>query len=392
MPFKNRVRLAVQLHSAQFPEERKVFRKANGQSKTLSVVIRKTYELEVDFYPESIHQRLKIALAHDLVTVEGEKYLGDISQDGDYGIDWPEGVLHYPAAKANVKVQATPFDATNSNCQTCEQVSQLSLEDDQATGIYGALQEDQDYTVDTADNDSICCAPAVFSIVSYNSDYLSSCTIDPDTGIVSMHTKTGLTSVNGILLATYRVTCPDGSYDEANITADIEGSIVGCLAPSSLNANGDSQTTAQFSWTESVPGSTYYWELYLGTGPVGSPVQTGTVTDDSLTITGLTADTDYYFQIRTVCSESSVSNYISGLFSTLPAEGESSCGQYEICYARPFFSGFITLPYIDCDGDPQNAIVPNNTCRIVCALQNSPGDPVSITGGSFVTITYLGLC
>lgn len=392
MTFVNRVRLPIQLHSPQFPEERKIFRKANGQAKTLSVVVRKTYELETDYMPESWHQRLKIALSHDEVRIEGEKYLGDISQDGDYAIEWPEGVLHYPAAKANVKVQATPFDATNSNCQTCEEVSQLSLQDDLATGIYGALQEDQDYTVDTADNDSICCAPAVFSLISYNADYLDTCTIDPATGIVSMHTGTGLTSVNGILLATYRVTCPDGSYDEANITADIDGSIEGCLAPGNLNANGDSQTTAQFSWTESVPGSTYYWELYLGTGPVGSPVQTGTVTDDVLTITGLTADTDYYFQIRTVCSESSFSNYISGLFSTLPAEGSSSCGRYEICYARPLFSGFITIPYTDCDGDTQNAIVPNNTCRIVCALQNSPGDPVNIGGGSFVTTTYLGLC
>lgn len=391
MAFSNRVRLPIQLHSPQFPEERRVFRKANGQAKTLSVVIRKVYELETDYMPESWHQRLKIALAHDVVTVEGEKYLGDISQDGDYAIDWPEGVLHYPAAKANVKVQATPFDATNSNCQTCEEVNQLNLEDDEATGIYGALQEDEDYLVDVAGNDSICCAPAVFSLVSFNSDYLDTCTIDPATGEVSMHTGTGLTSVNGIVLATYRVTCPDGSYDEANITADIEGSIVGCLAPSLLNLNGDSQTTAQASWTESVPGSTYYWELYEGAGPIGSPVQTGTVTDDELSIAGLTADTDYYFQIRTVCSESSVSNYISGLFDTLPGD-EGSCGQYNICYARPLFSGFITLPYTDCDGDTQNAIVPNNTCRMVCALQNSPGDPVMITGGSFVTITYIGLC
>jgi hypothetical protein len=391
MAFTNRVRLPLQLHSPQFPEERRLFRKANGQAKTLSVVIRKVYELETDFLPESYHQKLKIALAHDLVRIEGEKYLGDISQDGDYAIEWPEGVLHYPAAKANVKVQATPFDATNSNCQTCEEVSQLSLEDDEATGIYGALQEDQDYTVDTADNDSICCAPAVFSLVSFNSDYLDSCTIDPSTGIVSMHTGTGLTSVNGILLATYRVTCPDGSYDEADITADIDGSVEGCLAPSLLNANGDSQTTAQISWTEAVPGSTYYWELYVGAGPIGVPVQTGTVTDDELTITGLTADTDYYFQIRTVCSESLSSNYISGLFSTLPGD-EDSCGQYEICYARPFFSGFIAIPYINCDGDPDNAIVPNNTCRMICALQNSPGDPVSIGSASFVSVTYIGLC
>lgn len=391
MAFSNRVRLPMQLHSPQFPTEREVFRKANGQAKTVSVVIRKTYELETDFIPESWHQRLQIALGHDNVRWEGERYLGDVSQDGDYNIEWPEGVLHYPAAKAASKVQATPFDATNSNCSTCEQMSQLSLVDDEATGIYGALQEDHDYTVNAADNDSICCYPAVFSLVSFNSDYLDSCSINPATGVVSLHTGTGLTSGNGIVLATYRVTCPDGSYDEAGITGDIEGSIEGCLAPSLLNAAGTSQNDAHISWTESTPGSTYYWEVYTGTGPIGSPVQTGTVTGDELDITGLTADTDYYFQVRTVCSESVNSNYISGLFDTLPSD-TGSCGQYELCYARPVFSGLQSVSYIDCSGDPATILVPNNSCRTVCMLENSPGDPVSVTTASFLTITYQAPC
>lgn len=368
-----------------------MFRKANGQTKTQSVVIRKTYELETDFMPEFWHQRLKIALAHDNISFEGERFLGDISQDGDYSIEWPEGPLHYPAAKANTKVQVTPFDATNANCATCDEVSQLSLENDIATGIYGALQEDHDYTVDTADNDSICCYPAVFSLVSFNSDYLDSCTIDPATGVVSMHTGTGLTSANGITLATYRVTCPDGSYDEADITADIDGSEAGCLAPFITLANGDTSTTALINWTEPVPGGAYYWELYAGTGPVGSPVQSGTVTDDELAITGLAPDTEYYFQIRTDCGGGDFSNYVSALFSTQPGESES-CGEYNVCYARPFFSGFFNFSYVDCNGDPQSVPIPNNTCRLVCMLQNSPGDPYSASAASFLSLTYIGLC
>lgn len=387
MPFSNRVRLPVQIHSPQFPEERQVFRKANGQTKTQSVVIRKTYEFETDFFPEQWHQRLKILLAHDNITFEGERFLGDISQDGDYSIEWPEGVLHYPAAKASTKVQVTPFDATNANCATCEEVSQLALEDDQS----GTLQEDTDYTVQTADNDSICCYPAVFSLVSFNSDYLDSCTIDPATGEVSMHTGTGLTSANGIVLATYRVTCPDGSYDEADITGDIDGTTPGCLAPFITSASGDTATSGLITWTEPVPGGTYQWELYEGAGPIGSPVQTGTVTDDELEITGLTPDTEYYFQIRTDCGGGNFSNYVSGLFSTQPGESES-CGEYNVCYARPFFSGFLNFSYVDCNGDPQSVPIPNNTCRIVCALQNSPGDPYSMSSGSFLTKTYIGLC
>lgn len=391
MPFANRIRLPIQLHSAQFPTERNVFRKANGQTKVQSVVIRKTYELETDWFPESWHQRLQIALSHDQITFEGERFLGDIAQDGDYTIEWPEGPLHYPQAKANTKVQVTPFDATNANCATCAEVSQLSLVDDQATGIYGALQEDTDYTVDTAANDSICCYPSVFSLTSFNTDYLDSATINASTGEVSIHTGTDLVSANGIVLATYRVTCPDGSYDEADIIGDISGTEPGCLAPTITLANGDTATTALIQWSEPVPGGTYQWELYEGTGPVGSPVQSGTVTDDELVITGLDPETEYYFQIRTDCGGGSFSNYVSDTFTTQPGES-LSCGEYNVCYARPFFSGFLNFSYVDCNGDPQSVPIPNNTCRLICALQNSPGDPYSMSTGAFLTKTYIGLC
>lgn len=390
MPFSNRVRLPFQLHSTQFPTERNVFRKANGQTMVQSVVIKKTMEVETDWFPEEWHQRLVIALSHDSVRLEAERFLGDIVQDGDYSIEWPEGPLHYPQAKASTKVQVTPFNATNANCATCEEVSQLSLTDDIATGIYGALQEDTDYTVDTAANDSICCYPSVFSLVSFNTDYLDSATIDPVTGEVSMHTGTDLVSANGITLATYRVTCPDGSYDEADITADISGSEEGCLAPSGLDAFGETSTTAHTEWDEAVPGSTYYWELYIGAGPIGSPVQSGEVTGNEVDLTGLTPDTDYYFQVRTKCEDSN-SNYISGIFDTQPGEVET-CGEYEVCYNRPFFSGFFNFSYVDCNGDPQNVPIPNNTCRLICALQNSPGDPYSMSSASFLSKTYIGLC
>lgn len=392
MPFRNRVRLGMQLHSAQFPEERDVFRKANGASKTLFAIIRKTYELEVDFYSEAIHQRLVIALSHDTVTLEGERYLGDITQDGDYNIEWPDGVLHYPTAKAGVKVQVTPFDATNSNCQTCEQLSQIVAEDDTATGLYGEpLNEDTDYEIDVSENDAICCYPAVFSLVSYNTDYLDSATIDPATGVISIHTGTDLTSANGIVIATYRVTCPDGSYDEADVTANINGSTAGCLAPESLSLNGTGLDEITVSWVEADPGSTYYWEIYEGSLPVGSVIQSGTVTGTGVIITGLDSNTQYYVQVRTVCYGSQ-SNFIGAAVYTPTESPQEQCGSYEVCYARPLFSGFINVGFIDCGGDPATETIPNDSCRIICMLQSSPGNPVMFTGGAFVTINYLGLC
>lgn len=395
MPFSNRIRLSFELKKAQFPEERNSFRKANGVTKTLSVVIRKTYQGNTDFWPEIWHQRFKIALAHDNVTVEGDRYLGAIAQDGDYTINWPD-FLDYPTAPAEFKVEVTPFDATNSNCQTCEEATQLTLVDDQATGLYGApLDEDTDYSVDTADNDTICCFPAVFSLVSFNSDYLDTATIDPTTGILSIHTGTGLTEANGLLIATYRVTCPNGGYDEANVYADIAGSVAGCLAPTDLEVVTENPTEIQYSWVEPFNDATYEYELYLGTSPVGTPVQTGLIDiTEGITLTGLDPNEDYFFQVRTVC-ESSNSNWI-GIQSNTSPETEI-CGEYDVAFdngsGEPHDSSVVR--YRDCNGVIQATIVYNNSSVIICALQTSPGSPVYITGtagGEGLTITYNGLC
>lgn len=400
--YKNRIRIPMQLHSAQFPEERTVFRKANGVTKTLSVVVRKTYEVETDFIPELWHQRLKISLAHDNVSWEGDHYLGGVAQDGDYNIQWPEGVLHYPTAKAECKVQVTPFDATNSNCQTCEEATQLELEDDTVTSeLYGGvLEEDSDYMADLAENDLICCYPAVFSLVSYNSDYLTSATINAATGVLSIHTGTDLMSANGLLIATYRVTCPNGGYDEANVYASIEGTNEdSCAGPSNVRATIINTEDITFAWDSPGVGLfTYYWELYEGTDPIGSPVQTGTLTmtaATSLFLSGLTSGTEYYFQIRRTCPDSD--SIFSGVATETIPETET-CGEYEVAYndgtGDPSHS--LVVQYRDCNLNLQLITVFNNSSVIICAGQTSPGVPVAISGGtaggSTMTVTYLGLC
>lgn len=387
MAFKNRVRLPMQLHSAQFPEERTSFRKANGVVKTLSVVIRKEYELETDYLPERWHERLKMALAHDIVTLEGERYLGDIAQAGDYNIEWPEGVLHYPTAKAGVKVQVTPFEATNDNCQTCEEASQLDLEDDTQDMV-----EDTDYNIDVTENDAICCYPAVFSVTSFNSDYLTSASIDPTTGLLTVHTGTDLVSANGMLLVTYRVTCPNGGYDEANVYGNITGSVVGCLAPVNVENEVTSSDSAAFVWEDggSSPPQ-YYWELYEGTGPVGTPIQTGTETlTQTPTITGLDPNTQYYFQVRSVCAEDNVSNYATLTFFT--GATDENCGSYTLYNGNTGPTAFAKVTYTDCTGNLAQTTVFNLNSRIICALENSPGDAVNITVPTGVTINYTGPC
>lgn len=393
MPFSNRVRLPMQLHSAQFPEERTVFRKANGVTKTLSVVIRHTYEVETDFMPELWHRRLKIALGHDNISWEGDHYLGDVAQDGDYNIQWPDGVLHYPTAKAECKVQVTPFDATNSNCQTCEEATQLELLDDTVTSeIYGGnLQEDEDYTGDLADNDLICCYPAVFSLVSFNSDYLTSATINATTGVLSIHTGIDLVSANGILIATYRVACPNGGYDDANVYADFDGTIPGCLAPTNLEVTGVDSDAISYSWDAPEGGTlTYYWEIYEGSGPVGSPVQTGTTSLTTIEVAALDPDTEYYFQIRQNCYGSN-SNFIDTTESTSADSG--NCGEYTAEFNSGGSPGdFAFVTYEKCTGGPLTIFIPYGSSRIFCMFQTAPGIPFSFTSSVPVDLIYNGLC
>lgn len=390
MAFKNRIRLPLQLYRPQYPETRVNFRKANGTTKTLSVVIRKEYEGETDFMPEGWHEKLKIALAHDDIRIEGDKYLGDIAQTGDYTIEWPD-FLDYPTAKAKFKADVTPFAETNSNCMTCEEATQLDLTDDTITALYGEpLQEGQSYQWDVAENDSICCYPAAFSMIWFNTDYFTSFSISQE-GVVSITLGDDLVSANGLKIGTYRVTCPNGGYDEADIFADIEGSIEGCLAPTDLEMTVNDPTSQTFSWTEPFPNGTYGYELYEGTTPVGSPVQSGLIDISTfVTLTGLTPDTEYYFRVSTICYGSE-SNWIA-IQNGTPVDGDN-CGEYMVAVddgtGNP--SNSYNCRYWNCAGNPVNVIIFNGNSAIVCALQTAPGSPVVLMCPNSV-ITYNGLC
>jgi hypothetical protein len=358
MAYKNRIRLPFELKRPQFPEERTSFRKANGVTKTLSVVIRKTYEGFTDFWPESWHQRFRIALG-----------------------------------TARFKVQVTPFDASNSNCQTCEEASQLDLENDT---FEDPLEEDTDYQINVSSSDAICCYPAVFSLTSFNSDYLDSASIDENTGVISMHTGTALVAANGILLATYRVTCPNGGYDEANVYANINGSEEGCLAPSNLTVGVTTTESVSFNWDAPSAGThTYYWEIYEGDSPVGSPVQTGTFSSSEsselLSVADLDPSTTYYFQVRTDC-EASDSNFI-GIEANTNVEADT-CGRYQVSFddGTGVPSSFTWVYYRDCNFQSQATMVYNNSSVTICAQQTSPGVPVSINVASGATVTYITSC
>lgn len=380
MAFLNRVRLPFYVTRPQFPDETNLFRLANGQTKVQSVVIRKIYEAETDYFHEAWHERLKIALKHDTVNIEGYRYLGGVAVDGDYDIAWQTNMLDYPLAKAAFKLEVTPYDYTNDNCLTCEEASQLSLEDDYVTSAYEALDEGSITEHNVFANDSICCSPITAEIVTIDSTYVQSATIDAETGIVIITLNPSTPSGNNINLLTYRVTCPNGSYDDADVYANIAGSEESCLAPEEITEETITSTAATLSWTAPTPApASYDWILYRADDLI-NPVEAGNTPDTSIALTDLDPGTCYQFWLLSVC-DSGDSEYITYDFCT--PVSESNCGRYTVTYDNG--SGvpggdIIVFSYINCSGNPQNDFITNMQSKIICVLETSPGNPVQITG------------
>ncbi len=388
MAFHNRVRLPLNIDRPQYAATREVYTKADGTTKTLSAVLKKTYQGKTDWMPEKWHERLMVALNHDSVVIEGEKYLGGVALDGDstYIIDWDE-IFRTQIAGAKFQVLVTPFDNSNANCMTCDQANQVVLVDDD---MPSDLNENTDYSIDVIQNDSICCYPVVFTITSFNSDYLSSCTIDVN-GTAHFHTKSGLVEINGLKLFTYRATCSSGGYDEADVFGNINGTVPGCLAPTDLTENSLTQTSIEMVWTPPSPAPDhYFWQLL--SSPGGVVLQSGDSATNFVDITGMTASTAYTFQVRSQCdgtdSDGTASNWIQFPFVTAAA-ATNTCGEYRIFYYGTDPTGHVT--YLNCFGTYSTRSIIKLTNENICALQSSPGVFTDISGAS-ISITYVGPC
>lgn len=389
MSFRNRARLAFYVTRPQFPEERNTFRLANGRTKVQSVIIRKVLEGETDYLPVELHERLKIALAHDNITIEGYRYLSGVGvvAEADYEIAWIAGMIDYPLAKAAFKVEVSPYNVTNDNCQSCEEATQLSLVDDT---FPDPLEEDTEYTINVFANDDICCKPITAEIVEINSTFLESAEIDPATGIITVVTKTPLMDANGVNLLTYRVTCPNGSYDDADVFGNIEGSIDACLAPTDLDVSeiDDDSATATWAAPTPAPANGYIWQLYYAE-PFLQLVDSGTTAGLSVNLTGLEAGREYTFFVQSDCGDG-VSNNVTFDFTT--SSSGDGCGRYEVSYddgtGNP--ENFTFFEYMNCAGDNTPKKIQNLTSVIICALESSPGSPYNIVGATFYT--YIEPC
>lgn len=391
MPFLNRIRLPLYLKTPQFPTEANRFRLSNGESKTLSVTIRKNYTVATDYMSQTMHQRLVVALNHDTVNIEGDRYVGGVVVDGDYEIAWPD-FLDYPLGQAGVKIQVTPFDMTNDNCQTCEEMTQLSLVDDDA----GEMDEGVDNVINVFVNDNICCFPITAEITWFNTAYLLDVFIDAN-GNVTLITKDVAADVGSIVMATYRVTCPGGVYDEADIYGSINGSSPVCEQPGGIGIDIISAPPPPFDvtieWTTPVadPALGYEWQLFEMQSP-GAPVQTGTTLIKQVVLSVPNPATDYGFYVRTVCSEGVYSLYTELLFTT-PSSATSFCGSFTVtCDDGTVDPNVYNFSFMDCAGDIQNYSIINLQTKEYCMLIDEFNQPVYFESDPAVTYLYVEPC
>lgn len=376
MPFKNRIRLPLYLKQPQFPAEANRFRLANGATKTQSVVIRKVYNLVTDYMPERMHQRLTIALNHDEVNIEASRFLGGIAVDGDYKIEWPD-FLDYPLGQAEIQVQVTPFAATNDNCQTCEEVTQITLVDDT---VADPITEGDQGTVNAYENDTICCSPITAEITTFNTTYVSAATIDEETGVVTITAKNPSASGTGVLLATYRVTCPNGGYDEADIYGTIEGTEPECETPTDLGHTNIAEGEDEISW---IGTGDFIWQLYTCDN-LGTPIQTGTSTGSPETFLGLTPGGCYVFSIRKDCGGGDLSPFATLEFNVPGAEND--CLRFTLTNYDFPDTPIDQCSYMNCAGVVTPIVV--KTTRVVCMLVNSFGVPMYFESSTGTT-SYL---
>lgn len=336
MAFKNRIRLPITLGRAQFPTDRNVFRKANGERKVLSVTISKTLEGVTDELPEDWHQKLNVALNHDIVNIEDTRLITGVTMDGDYQVAWSD-FKNYPVAPAAFTVNVTPFDASNNNCQTCSDISQLSLQDDVIEEVW---EEGQSYeNSDILSNDAICCFPATVQLRSFNSFFFSSVILSPD-GKLSVTLNDGIPDANNVLVCTYRVTCPDGSFDEANVYIEsVQGSGTVCETPENLMLDTLSQSSLGFIWSGS--SAQYGWEIARAATP-NVVIISGVVNTSHVNVVGLMPSTEYVIRVWSICGVYSISDEVSANGTTTAATRHRNEDNYTYVPTSPI-TGICTV-------------------------------------------------
>ncbi|WP_035679209.1 fibronectin type III domain-containing protein, partial [Flavobacterium limnosediminis] len=161
---------------------------------------------------------------------------------------------------------------------------------------------------------------------------------------VKVHTQTGTTA---------------NPYQGDRWVIDDVNVVQQCNDPSALNATQVGATTAQLSWTNAGPATSWDIEVMPSAAtPTGVPTHLGVT--NPYPLTGLTPGTQYKYYVRSVCSAGATSNWVGPfIFNTTPF-GQTCAGPIAVT----------TLPYS----------TTSNTGLFGDVVDGSPGASCGITG------------
>lgn len=167
------------------------------------------------------------------------------------------------------------------------------------------------------------------------------------------------------ITVTHKGTLTNGSQDFTLIVTGLTGTVAACNAttPTGVNVSGVGTTSATLNWN-SVAGASYQYRYRaLGTSGWTTTSASGT----SANITGLSSETQYEVQVRSICPDNSTSSYSSSVtFST----GSTDC-----------VGGISTFPYEESFENTLGSWTQSTSDDINWSI-NSGGTPSNGTGPS----------
>jgi len=119
-PRYNTIRLPIYFKDPLNPVDREVYNRMNGTTELIWAAVRKSYRGFIDEVPESVHQKLVIAMSHDFVTFVPQDWINvngiRCVFENEYNQNFPNIMGIVDIWSADFTIFVTPFNNYNSNC------------------------------------------------------------------------------------------------------------------------------------------------------------------------------------------------------------------------------------------------------------------------------------
>lgn len=119
--FKNRIRLPLYFSYPKPVEEVGIYKKSNGQVIQHYNILNREYIARTERFTHFLHEKLQIALAHEVKTLESPRYTGEFYKNGEYTVEWDEDE-DLCDATATFKALTTR-ELRNNSCQDCSEIN-----------------------------------------------------------------------------------------------------------------------------------------------------------------------------------------------------------------------------------------------------------------------------